>query len=116
VNPVILIAEGAPAKLREQNDVRYAALCIQHGDQHRSFVRRLQIQTRNAHIDRRGYGKRASTSSRKRATSAHNASMTLRWLSWATRDAIERLAQDVAQLTFQALDIVLGQVLARSRC
>jgi len=44
VNPVIVIAKGAPAKLREQNDVRCAALCVQYRGRHRGFVCRLQNQ------------------------------------------------------------------------
>src|SRR5882757_7552628 len=41
-----MIAEGAPAKLGEQNDVRRAAPCVQHGGRHRGFVRGLQNQRR----------------------------------------------------------------------
>ncbi len=44
MNPVIVIAEGTPAKLREQNDVRCPSSCVQHSSQHRGFVRRLQNQ------------------------------------------------------------------------
>jgi hypothetical protein len=29
VDPVVVVAEGAPAKLREQNDVRRIAFCVQ---------------------------------------------------------------------------------------
>jgi uncharacterized protein YdiU (UPF0061 family) len=46
VNPVIVISKGAPAKLREQNNVRCAALCVQHGGQHRGFICCLQDYAR----------------------------------------------------------------------